>query len=347
MTCVAVGGGRSLAGFHLSRQTNVICTPPESRPTLRLHAQCRSGSRLFARFTLAPIPSSREPLLRIQKPSRQQISPISSAILAASHLFADHSPRRSNAVRGFVRSRISQNVDHNSPSKVQFVRSSLPNAGVDKPPTIRAPPRPPGASRIVEPSNAKPPVPDAVDPDSVYGADVQLPPSPTRAAISDAPLQLQRTQLSQTPQTPLVREPSEPSGVGNPKPSGSLLGAVALITGTSVGAGILALPGISAPAGFIPATSIMVGCWGFLVGEALLLAEVNVELLKSVVGEQNRASDVLSLRTMAQKTLGATGGAAATLAYVFLTYALLVRGTHPRSFLSRRTDPCSLFSRCQ
>lgn len=69
----------------------------------------------------------------------------------------------------------------------------------------------------------------------------------------------------------------------------------------------------------------MVACWGFLVGEALLLAEVNVELLKEVAGETNRASEVLSLRTMAQKTLGPAGGAAATLAYVFLTYTLLVR----------------------
>jgi hypothetical protein len=123
-----------------------------------------------------------------------------------------------------------------------------------------------------------------------------------------------------SPAAPLPSPDAKPR-----KPSGSLFGAVALITGTSVGAGILALPGISAPTGFVPATSIMVACWGFLVGEALLLAEVNVELLKEVAGETNRASEVLSLRTMAQKTLGPTGGAAATLAYVFLTYTLLVR----------------------
>ncbi|GAQ78159.1 Tryptophan or tyrosine transporter protein [Klebsormidium nitens] len=169
--------------------------------------------------------------------------------------------------------------------------------------------------------------------DTTYSADLPPPASSSDRWLPDS--NLFNSSASKNLKSS-VAESEKPLASQSPKASGSLLGAVALITGTSVGAGILALPGISAPAGFIPATSIMVGCWGFLVGEALLLAEVNVELLKGVAGDKNRASDVLSLRTMAQKTLGPAGGTAATLAYVFLTYALLT------AYIAKSADVLSL-----
>ncbi|CAL4921799.1 unnamed protein product [Urochloa decumbens] len=59
---------------------------------------------------------------------------------------------------------------------------------------------------------------------------------------------------------------------------GSVAGAVALIVGTSIGSGILAVPQSTAPAGFIPSAACMVTCWAFLVAEALLIAEINVHL---------------------------------------------------------------------
>ncbi|KAF8412605.1 hypothetical protein HHK36_000574 [Tetracentron sinense] len=63
---------------------------------------------------------------------------------------------------------------------------------------------------------------------------------------------------------------------------GTVIGAVALIIGTSIGTGILALPKRTSPAGFIPSAISLVLCWGFLLIEALLLVEINVGLLKKM-----------------------------------------------------------------
>ncbi|CAI5484954.1 unnamed protein product [Closterium sp. Yama58-4] len=115
---------------------------------------------------------------------------------------------------------------------------------------------------------------------------------------------------------------------------GTILGAVTLIIGSSVGAGVLALPSETAPAGFFPSSMVLIGCWAFLVLEALLLAEVNVSLLKERSDKSNtanasgaeaeRGSDVLSYRTMAEATLGPLGGTIATAAYLFLSFTLMV-----------------------
>ncbi|KAI3849798.1 hypothetical protein MKW98_026712 [Papaver atlanticum] len=59
----------------------------------------------------------------------------------------------------------------------------------------------------------------------------------------------------------------------NKKKNGSIVGAVALIIGTSIGSGILELPRKTSPAGFVPSSICMILCWGFLLTEALLLAE--------------------------------------------------------------------------
>ena len=58
----------------------------------------------------------------------------------------------------------------------------------------------------------------------------------------------------------------------------TLWGAMALIIGSTIGAGILALPDISQDAGFVASTGGLVGVWAFLVAQALLLAEVNINI---------------------------------------------------------------------
>lgn len=71
----------------------------------------------------------------------------------------------------------------------------------------------------------------------------------------------------------------------------------------------------------------MVICWAFLVIEALLLVEVNVSLRKSrrqKVLIEDDDLDVISIRTMAEETLGQWGGAFAVLIYVFLGYTSMV-----------------------
>ena len=101
---------------------------------------------------------------------------------------------------------------------------------------------------------------------------------------------------------------------------GTVLGAVALITGSTVGAGALALPATVSPAGIGPSSAVLLGCWGLLVCEALLLAEVNVALMRERDGyrlEHGRGHSpvVVSLSEMAGRTLGAEGAAVVGAAY--------------------------------
>ncbi|CAN1288760.1 Tyrosine-specific transport system 1 [Linum perenne] len=109
------------------------------------------------------------------------------------------------------------------------------------------------------------------------------------------------------------------------KKKGTIAGAVALIIGTSIGSGILALPNKASPAGIIPSSISMVVCWGFLLIEAILLVELNVGLRrKRRKREDGKGIEVISIRTMAQDTLGDWGGNLATVTYVFLGYTSMV-----------------------
>ncbi|XP_029127870.1 uncharacterized protein LOC109802731 isoform X2 [Cajanus cajan] len=109
------------------------------------------------------------------------------------------------------------------------------------------------------------------------------------------------------------------------KKEGTVAGAVALIIGTSIGTGILALPEKALPAGIIPSSISIIVCWIFLLIEAFLLVEINVALMsKKGRKEEENELNVISIRTMAQETLGDWGGTIATIAYVFLGYSSMV-----------------------
>ncbi|KAJ6983349.1 hypothetical protein NC653_026222 [Populus alba x Populus x berolinensis] len=115
----------------------------------------------------------------------------------------------------------------------------------------------------------------------------------------------------------------EPAKVTEKK--GTVAGAVALIIGTSIGSGMLALPQKASPAGVIPSSICMIVCWGFLLIEALLLVEINVGLRrKQGKNEDEGELEVISIRTMAQETLGDWGGTLATITYVFLGYTSMI-----------------------
>ncbi|GKE80368.1 tryptophan/tyrosine permease [Tanacetum coccineum] len=78
--------------------------------------------------------------------------------------------------------------------------------------------------------------------------------------------------------------------------------------------------------GLLPSSISLTLCWGFLLIEALLLVEINVGLLKRRKTRMDDEIDleVISIRTMAQETLGELGGTIATLAYVFLGYTSMI-----------------------
>ncbi|CAD7704974.1 unnamed protein product [Ostreobium quekettii] len=126
--------------------------------------------------------------------------------------------------------------------------------------------------------------------------------------------------------------------------AGSVLGATALITGSTVGAGMLALPAATAGGGFFPSAGIMTVTWGFLILEALLIAEVNLTIMKKqqARGETPR---VVTLRQMAAETLGPTGGKVTSYVYLFLSYTLLVayiaKGSELVNLLSMDAIPAS------
>lgn len=90
-----------------------------------------------------------------------------------------------------------------------------------------------------------------------------------------------------------------------------LVGGILLVSGTSIGAGMLALPVISSFAGFYPSFLLLGVCWLFLFSTSLLLLDVNL----AFPGEVN-------LITMAGKTLGLPGKALCWVTYLLLLYSL-------------------------
>jgi tyrosine-specific transport protein len=91
-----------------------------------------------------------------------------------------------------------------------------------------------------------------------------------------------------------------------------LIGSILLIVGTTIGAGMLALPIATAQLGLTGALILLLICWFIMTAGALLLLEVNLWL------PQNS-----HLVSMAKATLGGKGELIAWISYLFLLYSLL------------------------
>ena len=91
-----------------------------------------------------------------------------------------------------------------------------------------------------------------------------------------------------------------------------LIGSTLIIIGTMIGAGMLALPMISAETGFILAAVILIGVWAVMTITALLTLEVNLAF----------EEHFNSLGTMAFRTLGLPGKVVSWLCTLLLLYAL-------------------------
>ncbi|OAY57905.1 tyrosine-specific transport protein [Manihot esculenta] len=99
---------------------------------------------------------------------------------------------------------------------------------------------------------------------------------------------------------------------------GSLSSAIFLVAGTTVGAGILAIPAVTEESGFLASAVACIVCWIFMVVTGLLIAEVNVNTMCEL------GSGGVSLVSMARRTLGTVGVQIACWTYIFIHYALLV-----------------------
>lgn len=95
--------------------------------------------------------------------------------------------------------------------------------------------------------------------------------------------------------------------------SGSALSGILLVAGTSIGAGMLALPMITGFAGFLPAMFVNTLCWLFMLATGLLLLEATLWMPAGA-----------NLLSMAEKFLGTTGKVITGGAFLFLYYCLLV-----------------------
>ena len=99
---------------------------------------------------------------------------------------------------------------------------------------------------------------------------------------------------------------------------GSVLGSTALIAGTTVGAGILALPAVTLPSGIVPSTSGLIAVWLYALVSALLVAEVTLNTMRT------EGHPSIGFLGVVEKILGKVGGRLAGGAYLFMHYALLV-----------------------
>lgn len=136
---------------------------------------------------------------------------------------------------------------------------------------------------------------------------------------------------------------------------GSLLGAAALIAGTTTGAGVLALPAATASAGFVPSTAALLAAWAAMTMSGLLIAELSLnrmaqtgqpgrgllDLLQSSFGstsDSDSASDDNNNNNNSSAS-AAPLQALGTAAYFFLHYAVMVAymaqgGTNIETILS-------------
>ena len=92
----------------------------------------------------------------------------------------------------------------------------------------------------------------------------------------------------------------------------NILGGVLLVSGTSIGAGMLALPVDTAELGFFNASIIFLLCWFFMTMSAFYMLEANLQF----------KNENLNLGSMAEYSLGIYGKVMAWIAYIILLYAL-------------------------
>jgi len=100
---------------------------------------------------------------------------------------------------------------------------------------------------------------------------------------------------------------------------GSLVSAIALVCGTTVGAGILALPAATKELGVIPSSLGLLASWFLMSGSGLLLAECTCRVVKG--GNNLKKAGILEVVKI---VFGWQGALVTGTVYIFLHYALLV-----------------------
>src|SRR5262245_13572036 len=93
--------------------------------------------------------------------------------------------------------------------------------------------------------------------------------------------------------------------------SNRLIGGILLVAGTTIGAGMLAIPVVSSFGGFFSSFALLFFCWLFFFYTAWILLDVNL----ASPGAEN-------LISMVGRALGPLGKAVCWVAYLLLLYSL-------------------------
>ncbi|WP_407365660.1 aromatic amino acid transport family protein [Chlamydia pecorum] len=97
--------------------------------------------------------------------------------------------------------------------------------------------------------------------------------------------------------------------------SSKVVGGSLLIAGTAIGAGVLAVPVLTAEGGFFPTTCLYILSWLFSIASGLCFLEVMTWM---------KDKQQVNMLSMAENTLGQVGKILMCLAYLFLFYSLLI-----------------------
>ena len=119
------------------------------------------------------------------------------------------------------------------------------------------------------------------------------------------------------------------SGLDEVTEKASMASVIALIVGSTVGAGALALPAATAPSGIVPAGGALLGVWIMLVCDALLIAEVNLKMMRErdeerLIHGRGHSPVVIPLNEMAERTLGEQGQVLMNSIYGAVSLTILV-----------------------
>jgi tyrosine-specific transport protein len=101
--------------------------------------------------------------------------------------------------------------------------------------------------------------------------------------------------------------------MGQRKQLSKILSGSLMVSGTAIGAGMLALPLATAEGGFLPALVLYAICWFFSVATGLLMLEVTLTLPEGA-----------NLISMSANYLGRAGKLASWILYLFLFYCLTI-----------------------
>jgi tyrosine-specific transport protein len=89
-------------------------------------------------------------------------------------------------------------------------------------------------------------------------------------------------------------------------------GGTLLVSGTTIGAGLLGLPATCAFMGFYPSVILFFICWLFMLGTGIFFVDIACDIKKKA-----------NIITMAEKTIGRWGMAVSWISYLLLLYSLM------------------------